>query len=137
MTTRNRHQLTIQDLASKQDEFNHHLDQMGSNLSRLDILDVGMEEICAYIRAQNVAASEGSSLHGNGGSCHIPISDARSYATRLLKVDFPHFDGSKLKEWLYKCHQFFSIDETSEDTKVRLAAIHFDGIALQWHLNYM
>nr|KYP32928.1 hypothetical protein KK1_046280 [Cajanus cajan] len=42
-----------------------------------------------------------------------------------------------MKEWLYKCDQFFMLDGTPAESKVRLASIHLDGIALQWHLNYM
>lgn len=38
---------------------------------------------------------------------------------------------------IYKCEQFFLLDGTSLDTKVWLASIHLDEIALQWHLNYM
>ena len=52
-------------------------------------------------------------------------------------MEFPRFDGSQLKDWLYKCEQFFSIDNTTPENKVRLASMHLYGIALQWHLNYM
>lgn len=38
-----------------------------------------------------------------------------------------------MKEWLYKCDQFFFIDNTPENIKVRLASIHLDGKGLQWH----
>lgn len=30
--------------------------------------------------------------------------------TRLSKIEFPRFDGKMLKEWLYKCEQFFILD---------------------------
>lgn len=59
------------------------------------------------------------------------------YSTRISKIDFPRFDGTRVKEWLYKCEQFFSLDNTPPESKVRLASIHLDGTALQWHLNYM
>lgn len=61
----------------------------------------------------------------------------RSYSTRLSKVDFPRFDGKKVKDWLYKCDQFFLLDETPPESRVRLASIHLEGVALQWHLNYL
>lgn len=32
---------------------------------------------------------------------------------------------------------FFSLDETPQANRVRLASIHLDGLGLQWHLNYM
>ncbi|GAU41744.1 hypothetical protein TSUD_180930 [Trifolium subterraneum] len=59
------------------------------------------------------------------------------YATRISKVDFPRFDGKNVCDWLNKCDQFFSLDETLATSMVRLASIHLDGLALQWHLNYM
>lgn len=36
-----------------------------------------------------------------------------------------------------KCEQFFSLDNTPLESKVRSASIHLDGTALQWHLNYV
>lgn len=59
------------------------------------------------------------------------------YSTRVSKVEFPRFDGSKIKEWLYKCEQFFALDNTAPELKVRITSIHLEGSALQWHLNYM
>lgn len=42
-----------------------------------------------------------------------------------------------MKDWLYKCDQFFLLDETPSESRVRLASIYLEGLALQWHLNYM
>lgn len=58
-------------------------------------------------------------------------------AKQISKVDFPKFYGKKLKDWLYKCDQFFLLDETPPESRVRLTSIHLEGLALQWHLNYM
>lgn len=57
------------------------------------------------------------------------------YATRISKLDFPKFDGRNVHEWLYRCENFFRLDETTPESKVRLASIHLEGLALQWHLN--
>lgn len=53
--------------------------------------------------------------------------------TRLTKIDFPRFDGTKLVEWLGKAEEFFAIDNTPEESKVGTAAMHFDGDAAAWH----
>ncbi|CAM8880125.1 unnamed protein product [Rhodiola kirilowii] len=58
-------------------------------------------------------------------------------ATRLSKIEFPKFDGSMLTEWIYRCEQFFLLDSTPPELKVRLASLHLDGKALQWHHNFM
>jgi len=55
-----------------------------------------------------------------------PYTDSSSFATCISKVSFPRFDGSKLKELLYKWSQFFSIGETSNEMKVHFAAIYLD-----------
>lgn len=53
--------------------------------------------------------------------------------TRLAKLDFPRFNGDKIKEWLLKVKQFFVIDHTPDDLKVEITSIHFDDIAATWH----
>ena len=58
-------------------------------------------------------------------------------ATRHSKVDFPKFSGTNLSGWLYHCQQFFEIDQTPEDMKMKLATINLEGRALQWHQNWV
>ncbi|XP_048596340.1 uncharacterized protein LOC106362703 [Brassica napus] len=60
-----------------------------------------------------------------------------SLSARLTKIGFPMFDGSELKEWIYRCEQFFSIDSTPPELKVRLASLHMTSKALQWHHSYI
>ena len=60
-----------------------------------------------------------------------------SSITRIGKVDFPRFDGSQIRDWVFKVEEFFEIDFTPADMKVRMAAIHFDGRASTWHHNML
>lgn len=53
--------------------------------------------------------------------------------TRLAKVDFPRFNGENVKEWLFKVEEFFGIDNTPVELRVRLASIHFDQMDAAWH----
>lgn len=55
----------------------------------------------------------------------------------MTKVEFPRFEGTDLRSWLYKCNQFFQLDDIEDAQRVRLAAIHLEGRALLWHQNYM
>lgn len=64
-------------------------------------------------------------------------NQAKGLLTRLSKVGFPYFDGSDLRDWIFKCEQFFPLDGTPDDLKVRLATIHMTEKALQWHHNYI
>lgn len=58
-------------------------------------------------------------------------------SSRLTKVEFPMFDETVLKEWIYRCEPFFFIDNTSPKLKVRLSSLHITGKALQWHHGYI
>ncbi|KAG8386544.1 hypothetical protein BUALT_Bualt03G0159400 [Buddleja alternifolia] len=57
--------------------------------------------------------------------------------TKRSKVEFPSFNGEDLRGWLFRAEQFFEVDETPMETRVRLAAIYLEGKALQWHQNFM
>ncbi|XP_058740833.1 uncharacterized protein LOC131613154 [Vicia villosa] len=94
-----------------------------------------MEEIRTMLRAQADHSSQDSNgRHSSGGH---GAGNHNLYSTRISKVEFPRFNGKNVREWLYKCDQFFLLDETPAASQVRLASIHLDGLALQWHLNYM
>uniref|UniRef100_A0A1J3IVR9 Transposon Ty3-I Gag-Pol polyprotein n=2 Tax=Noccaea caerulescens TaxID=107243 RepID=A0A1J3IVR9_NOCCA len=58
-------------------------------------------------------------------------------AARLTKIGFPIFDGSRVRDWIFRCEQFFDLDSTPAELKVRLASIHLEGKALLWHHHYM
>jgi hypothetical protein len=38
---------------------------------------------------------------------------------------------------LYKCNQYFDIEDIDESDKLKLASYYLDGIALYWHQNFM
>jgi len=64
------------------------------------------------------------------GHFHHPMS-------RLSKIEFPRFNGTDLRPWIYKVDQFFSLDEIPPNQKVRVASLHFDGLAIEWHLAFI
>lgn len=57
--------------------------------------------------------------------------------TRLSRVEFPRFDGVDFRGWSYRCRQFFAVDGTPNEQRIRLASIHLEGKALKWHLTFM
>lgn len=67
------------------------------------------------------------------------IKDKQGYqlVNRMTKLEFPSFDGEDFKDWYYKCNQFFELDNTPENMKIRLVSIHLRGRALQWHQGFM
>jgi len=76
--------------------------------------------------------------HKNSSSSGVAAS-SRSYScnTRLERLDFPRFNGEGIKNWIIQCDTFFLVDQTPEEYKVRLAVVHFEGKALQWHSAYV
>ena len=50
--------------------------------------------------------------------------------TRFAKIDFPRFDSDK-------CERFFELDKTLAKVRVKMAAIHLEGNAMQWHQSYV
>ncbi|XP_070017004.1 uncharacterized protein [Nicotiana sylvestris] len=67
----------------------------------------------------------GYQMNGAGNHNHVN--------TRYSRVEFSRFGGDDLRGWVYRCEQFFDVDGTPEDMKVKLASIHMEGRALQWH----
>ncbi|RVX10301.1 Retrovirus-related Pol polyprotein from transposon 17.6 [Vitis vinifera] len=53
------------------------------------------------------------------------------------KVDFPKFNGGGLDGWLLRVEYFFEVDRTPPEARVRLAALHLEGKAIQWHQGYI
>ena len=53
------------------------------------------------------------------------------YIGHLTKVEFPKFDGTGLDGWLLCAKYFFEVDRTTPEFKVRMAALHLEGKAIQ------
>ncbi|EEF52232.1 conserved hypothetical protein [Ricinus communis] len=61
----------------------------------------------------------------------IPNNNNYQMATRVTKIEFSRFDEEDLEGWLFKCELFFQFDFTPSNARVKLAAIHMEGKALQ------
>ena len=60
--------------------------------------------------------------------------DPGNHLTHLSKFEFHRFDGEDLEGWIFRCDQFFSLDDTDDPIK---ASIHLDSKALDWHQTYI
>ncbi|KAK8938871.1 hypothetical protein KSP39_PZI011490 [Platanthera zijinensis] len=83
---------------------------------------------------------------GRAGGSGTPVSAADSpqqhhstgpLTTRFSRLEFPKFSGEAVTDWIYRCEQFFEIDGTPEEQRVKIAAAHVEGKALFWHQAYM
>nr|GEV27077.1 zinc finger, C3HC [Tanacetum cinerariifolium] len=52
---------------------------------------------------------------------------------RLAKVKFPKFQGDDVRGWAFKCDQFFSINNSPNEEKVKIVSVHLSDKALLWH----
>ena len=59
-----------------------------------------------------------------------------NFKSRRPRRDFPTFEGEDVHKWLYRCNQYFDLEEIPEMDKLKLASYYLDGMALYWHQNY-
>lgn len=81
------------------------------------------------IQASKIAAPSQQQVP-SGGSGILDPNVRYNGTSHYTKLEFPRFDGSRVKEWLYKAKWFFNNDYTLDGAKVKLASIYFDGKAL-------
>jgi len=58
-------------------------------------------------------------------------SSTYSCGTRLAIIEFPHLNGDYVKQWIYHCETYFSIDGMPEEVKTKLIVVNLEGKALQ------
>lgn len=116
-----------------------NINQNAKSISALNDLIVGLSMQINKLISQDgtPGSSRTTGGEGNGNrSTETPFKN-HGFASRMTKVEFPKFEGTDLRSWLYKCNQFFQLDDIEDNQRVRLAAIHLEGRALLWHQNYM
>lgn len=52
--------------------------------------------------------------HETGGRNTDLQGRPHNFTSRMTKVEFPKFDGTDLRSWLYKCNQFFQLDDKED-----------------------
>jgi len=55
----------------------------------------------------------------------------------LSRIEFLGFNGEDVQGRIYRCEQFFGIDNTAKNLKVKIASIHLYEKALLWHQSFM
>ncbi|XP_019266920.1 PREDICTED: uncharacterized protein LOC109244312 [Nicotiana attenuata] len=90
-----------------------------------------------YAQGQSSAGQNGGGEPAPAAQNSTATSPRGTNLTRMTKLEFPRFNGLNLKAWLCKVEQFFSLDEVDYNQRVKVASIHFDDIAIEWHLAYL
>ncbi|GKA55268.1 gypsy/ty3 retroelement polyprotein [Tanacetum coccineum] len=93
------------------------------------------EEMERFWQAKSNSQNENS----NGGMMQRQNNgDQRTMQfSRLAKVEFPKFGGEDVRGWMFRCEQFFAIEQTADEGKISLISIHLYDIALMWHRQYV
>jgi hypothetical protein len=60
-----------------------------------------------------------------------------SYRVHKPKHFFPTFNGEDLHKWLFKCTQYFEMEDVADSEKLQIASYYLDGVALYWHQNFL
>ena len=67
----------------------------------------------------------------------VSLGNSNHSLSRLSRIELPRFNGEDVQGWIYRCEQFFGIDNTVENLKVKIASIHLYEKALLWHQSFM
>ena len=73
----------------------------------------------SHSAVKNVWQNPMRSVEGNS-------QEGNQLPTRNARVEFPRFSGEGFKSWRSKAEQFFLVDETPDDLKVKIAVMYLD-----------
>ena len=124
---------TVESLSETVNGFSTVLDGINQRLA-----DIMQQQNLFQQELARSRSGEGPSQGNNGGGqntrneAHNGGNQMMQYG-RMSKIEFPRFDGNDVKGWIFRCRQFFRIDNVPEEMKVELAAMHVCDRALLWH----
>ncbi|GJV32932.1 putative mitochondrial protein [Tanacetum coccineum] len=87
----------------------------------------------------NLRRGEGTSQPRTGELTGQPRThpELNTLYGKLINIEFPKFSGGDVKDWVYKCKQFFKVDGVADGRKVQLASMHMFDAALVWYQQYV
>ena len=108
------------------------------------VTEIATQQISIKQALQMLTGETSSSQHSRTPQQPAPVSNQEwlgdgaqlAYRSRKPRRDFPIFEGEEVHKWLFKCNQYFDLEEIPEADKLRLASYYLDGMALYWHQNY-
>lgn len=115
---------------------NLNIEQNAKSIAELNELLLGLSMQVSKLVANEGRGSANAGPEGDSENTQTPQGFRgrnNSFSSRMTKIEFPKFDGTELRSWIYKCNQFFQLDEIADPQRVKLAAIHLEGKALLWH----
>ncbi|XP_042032325.1 uncharacterized protein LOC121779040 [Salvia splendens] len=112
-------------------------DLMDQKLSERDQViqeqEIQILELRQAIAAINLQNQKNNAAMDNGEGS----SEGKSDWGRSTRYEFPKFDGEGFEGWMMRAEYFFQVARVPEAEKVKVAAIHMEGKALQWHRGFL
>ncbi|KAF2294209.1 hypothetical protein GH714_008297 [Hevea brasiliensis] len=99
-----------------------------------------MDEIKAFLAGlslQNMELARRKGSDGSASNQNVSSHNIRQYWGNSTKLEFPRFSGEGLEGWLLRVDYFFEVANVAADDRVKMAALHLEGKALQWHQGFI
>ncbi|KAH7655598.1 hypothetical protein IHE45_18G022800 [Dioscorea alata] len=113
-----RHDQAIRELKEQQDKV---MKEMRSLLLNLQPIQTGNTDSIIVVAVRS----------------ELELAYSKTIQPKLTRLELPRFNGDGLYDWLYRCNQYFELDDTTDSVKIKIASIHMEDRALQWHRNYL
>jgi hypothetical protein len=123
------------------------IENQGGQINDIRNMMGTMAQQLEYTLQKISQASSSSSLSRDKQSLHPDRADLRgkelredrfaTYKVHKPKHFFPTFHGEDVHKWLFKCTQYFEIEEVADSDKLQIASYYLDGVALYWHQNFL
>lgn len=100
---------------------NLNIEQNAKSIAELNELLLGLSmQVSKLVANDGKESWDISNGRSNDRDSISQFHQNRTYpfSARMTKVDFPKFDGTDLRSWLFKCNQFFQLDGTADQQKV-------------------
>ncbi|GKD38537.1 hypothetical protein Tco_1258744 [Tanacetum coccineum] len=97
------------------------------------VMNTSINGVCLR---QGASALELQRLTGDINTSTAPNRTINTRMSMIAKIKFPKFHGDDPTGWVYRCNQFFKVDDIVEDVKVKLALMHLYDKALAWHQQF-
>ncbi|KAJ8759787.1 hypothetical protein K2173_009888 [Erythroxylum novogranatense] len=94
----------------------------------------------SYYTNPNLYQPTPQTFPGTQQTTHLsnPTQSMNTHFDKLKKPkkSFPSFNGSDVRDWIYKANQFFDMEPLSDIEKIKYATYHMEKPALYWHQAY-
>ena len=114
-------------------------DMQGIMSTMAQQLDLALHKLSPHTSSLSQGRDKQVSSTEGYESRHRNSQEERNHSYKIHKPKhfFPVFNGEDVHRWLYKCTQYFEIEEIANTDKLRITSYYLEGVALYWHQNFL